>query len=360
MPNIRMPSQTVDSRTVNTVNAAVSYRFHSNQEVLDAWDISVGAGMAWAVVGGAQMQVGCGVAPNAVFTMRSKQRFTGAHRLTAMLRVNQRIVNQEVRLGLVTADGREAAEFVFNGTTTTTVGMQCKSGNVQGSLAQMTSWHDTSNAVRMYEIENMLDETWFHQRTPNDSTTRALSRLVNLKIPDPNAELFIQLTVINGATAPASNTTLTIDDFLVIALNEVQAEVTGRGEASSGKATAVHIAGSNATLVSQPANMAFNNETTTPLAANATFTGTSRDAGSTPGGQSFAVVAFADQPGNVRIEMSNDNTTWRRATADTAVTAAAPVTLVVPIVTRYYRVVFVNGATAQTAFMVNSRYRFYA
>ena len=89
------------------------------------------------------------------------------------------------------------------------------------------------------------------------------------------------------------------------------------------------------------------------LAANATFTGTSRDAGSTVGYGVFAANAYADQAGALFIEKSTDGTTWRPA-AQVAVTAAMPAELKVAITTRYNRVRFTNGAVAQTAFLLTS------
>lgn len=112
-------------------------------------------------------------------------------------------------------------------------------------------------------------------------------------------------------------------------------------------------------LVTDRSNMYFN-ESTTALAASATLTGTTRGVGIASGTlqpyAAFNATAFADVAGTLRIEMSNDNVTWRRATADSAVAANAVVTLSVPVVTAYYRVVYVNGATLQTAFMVNSSF----
>jgi hypothetical protein len=103
-------------------------------------------------------------------------------------------------------------------------------------------------------------------------------------------------------------------------------------------------------------------ETNTNLAANATFTGASRDVGSASGANSrysaFNVVSIADQVGVLRVEMSRDGTTWKRASADIATAINVPMTLSVPIVSRFYRCVYVNGATAQagTAFMINSSF----
>lgn len=104
----------------------------------------------------------------------------------------------------------------------------------------------------------------------------------------------------------------------------------------------------------------FYNDSTTAQAGGATLTGTARDVGVAAAANhrysAFNVSAFADQAGTVRIECSNDNTTWRRASADTAVGVSACVILSVPIMTRYYRAVYVNGATIQTQFMLNTSF----
>lgn len=97
-------------------------------------------------------------------------------------------------------------------------------------------------------------------------------------------------------------------------------------------------------------------DTVTNLALNATFTGTSRDNGSTPVNRVFSTVAFADQAGTLRHEMSLDGTTWRRSSPDVAVTATSPGRLETPVVVRYNRVVYVNGGVATTAIQINSAY----
>jgi hypothetical protein len=66
--------------------------------------------------------------------------------------------------------------------------------------------------------------------------------------------------------------------------------------------------------------------------------------------------AFADVAGTFRIEQSADNTTWRRATPDTHVGANGVIELSVFATARYHRVVYVNGAGAQTQFLINSAY----
>ena len=68
----------------------------------------------------------------------------------------------------------------------------------------------------------------------------------------------------------------------------------------------------------------------------------------------FNAFALADQAGTMRIECSNDNVTWRRATLDTVVAINTPVYLKVVMLTRYWRVIYTNGATIQGIFMCNT------
>lgn len=99
---------------------------------------------------------------------------------------------------------------------------------------------------------------------------------------------------------------------------------------------------------------AFYNDTVSPLAVGATFTGTSRDLGVTQQTKkSFLACAFSDQAGTLFVDMSNDAVTWRQA-KKAAVAAGDSADLFVSVVTRYYRVRFINDAVAQTAFMLNS------
>ncbi|RWP29865.1 hypothetical protein [Mesorhizobium sp.] len=149
---------------------------------------------------------------------------------------------------------------------------------------------------------------------------------------------------------------------------ELTAEITaGRGQIVAGQSIGVQtVAGSVVTatvsgtpLVASQDNV-FYNDSVVAQAGAATVTGAARDvaiaAGAVHRYSHFNAFAFADQAGTMRIEVSNDNITWRRATEDTVVGANTPVALRIPVMTRYHRVVYVNGATLQTAFMLNTAY----
>lgn len=98
-------------------------------------------------------------------------------------------------------------------------------------------------------------------------------------------------------------------------------------------------------------------ETTTNLGASATYTGPARDMGARRTYARFVATATAGVAGTLRIDMSNDATNWFEA-AEIAVAANAAQQLSIFATTRYHRVVYVNGAGAQTGtlFAINSGY----
>jgi hypothetical protein len=108
-------------------------------------------------------------------------------------------------------------------------------------------------------------------------------------------------------------------------------------------------------------------DTSTLLAANATFTGTARDATVTATATAFGnaatyamevrVSAETDQAGTLWLETSRDNATWRRVKAvpTAAVTGGAQAAEIVHRPAwRYWRAGFTNGATLQTRLTVGS------
>lgn len=108
-------------------------------------------------------------------------------------------------------------------------------------------------------------------------------------------------------------------------------------------------------------------DSATVLAANATFTGTSRDLTVTATATAMAnaatyskeirVSAESDQSGTLWVEFSRDNTNWRRSksVATAAIAGGAQFAEIVFRPSwRYMRVGFTNGATLQTRFTLNS------
>jgi hypothetical protein len=108
-------------------------------------------------------------------------------------------------------------------------------------------------------------------------------------------------------------------------------------------------------------------DSSTVLAANATFTGTSRDLAVTASATAFAnaatyakefrVSAESDQPGTLWLEVSRDNAAWRRVKSvpTAAISGGGQYAEIIHSPSwRYSRVGFTNGATLQTRFSIGS------
>jgi hypothetical protein len=220
----------------------------------------------------------------------------------------------------------------------------------------------TTASAGLYELEPFADECWFHGGTLDATTGRANSYRRHQQIPDPNGTYKIRVRWLNGATAPATTTTASLQFVAIQDYQELTAEITaGRGQSVAGQAIAAAVVSMPTVAVTSTAqNNVFYNDSVVAQAISATVTGTARDIGLAAASahrySKFNASAFADQAGTLRIECSNENTTWRRATADTAVAANTCVHLSVPIMTRFYRAVYVNGGVAQTAFMLNTSF----
>lgn len=108
-------------------------------------------------------------------------------------------------------------------------------------------------------------------------------------------------------------------------------------------------------------------DSSTVLAANATFTGTSRDSTVTATATAFAnagtyakeirLSGESDQAGTLWLEVSRDNANWRRVKSvpTAAVTGGGQYAEIVHRPSwRYWRTGFTNGATLQTRFSIGS------
>jgi hypothetical protein len=98
--------------------------------------------------------------------------------------------------------------------------------------------------------------------------------------------------------------------------------------------------------VGNPVNVSAIETTTTPLAGSATYNSASIDTISYPG---MTFHAFADVQGTVNVQESVDNATWNNAEVYVAYPGKAR-TESYTMNSRYGRIQFVNGSTAQATF----------
>lgn len=93
--------------------------------------------------------------------------------------------------------------------------------------------------------------------------------------------------------------------------------------------------------------------TTTPLAANASFTS---DPFPCKGWGKVVGTLYADQDGTLRVQFRNDGTNWD-GEETIAYTAGTRLNIEVPVHGDEARVVYDNGAVAQTTFRLYLRLR---
>ena len=323
--------------------------------------VATGSGHTIAV-SGSVLSIATGTTINTETILRSMLTYTVPFRVMYIFMLSQRIANQEFYLEITNAAGTMLARWLLDGISATVGKHNSANANTAGTAASVTIATTASYAIA--ELELFPDEVYFHSRGANSSAVRTLSAVRSRLVPDPNELYFVQIRARNLGVAPGSSTTLFVDAVTVQDIAELTAEITaGRGAMVGSQAIAVQAVGGTigtVSTVSTATTLTTGNiqsiqtqftDITTALAAGATFTGTTRDITTTPRRNRVTARAFADQAGTLFVEQSRDGTTWRNpATHSVAVAAGETRQLTVDIVTRYWRVRYLNGATLQGAF----------
>ena len=210
-------------------------------------------------------------------------------------------------------------------------------------------------------------------------TVRA-SRYENM--PDDDVVLYVWIWSYNGTSAPASTTTWSIGFVSVEKFANQPVYIQGaRANGAANPLPVAFPAAQSVTLTANtPALAASTNragfvagagiwydDSATALAISATFTGTSRDATVTATATAFAnagtyadevrVSAESDVSGTLWLEVSRDNTNWRRAksVATAAITGGGQYAEIVHRPSwRYWRVGYTNGGVVQARFSIGS------
>ena len=333
------------------------------------WDSTIGTGGALTVAGGT-LTMGSGTTINAETYILSKEIFTIPFKLSIGVTLSQRIANQEFYVEAISVDpttgvpdNKHCAALIFSSTTATN-GIYRVQNSAVTPLDSAQSTFPTTASGSFYEIEPFGDEVWFHGGTLDSTNGRANSYRRHQQIPDPNAVYKIRLRWKNLGTAPASNTNAVVQYIACQDYAELTAEITsGRGQVVAGQAIGVQVIGTpsvSGTVTSNIGSMqnAFYTDTTTNLGVSATYTGTARDGGSsTFSSQRFRVMCMHTAGvtlGHLVIEQSTDNTTFRETHRIPIPSDASYRLFEFPILLRYIRVKFINGAIAQTAFFLGT------
>lgn len=322
-------------------------------------------------VSGSALQMLTGTTINTGTIIRSTAMYTIPFRVMFIFYLSQRIANQEFYLEVTDDAGTMLAQWLLDGTTATIGKHNSANASIAGTATAVTITTTASYAIA--ELELFPDEVYYHSRGADSSAVRTLSAVRSRLIPDPNELYFVQIRARNLATAPASSTTLFIDAVTVQDIAELTAEITaGRGSVVGSQAIAVQAVGgtigtvstvstvSTVTAAQIHANGLWYQDTVTNLGAAATFTGTGRDGASTTAQpyNRFRVCVMHSAgltPGHLQIQQAFDGTpTWRETHRIPVPSDGLYHTFEFPFIGRQWRVLFINGATAQTGMFIGS------
>ena len=278
----------------------------------------------------------------------------------------------------------------YSGTTATnmSVDAQRNGWNSGDTTATINTTASPGHVVQVYNDSRNIN--WADMLVASATAPTVTTRASRVEVlPDDEVELYWFIWLFNGTTNPASTTTWTIGFCAVednanvpayiagvrplgtqAALPVVQT-VAGPTQPVSGTVTATV---ANATIAAGTARIGFVagagiwfDDTSTALGSSATFTGTSRDATVTATATAFAnaatyafevrAVAEADVSGVLWLEVSRDNTTWRRirSQATAAVTGGGHTAEIIYKPSwRYWRIGYTNDAVAQARLTIGT------
>lgn len=343
----------------------LKWRREFNDVLSTWWDNVVNVAGMGAVpdpAGGVVTMV-MGTTANAESWIVSKQMFTIPSKIAVGLQLSQKIINNEIYVELVGCDAggnidetRVAAWRIAgsDSLTTTVARSEVRNGAAARRQSANLSTVAQTGAIAIFEITAESDEVWFSTKAGDSNAARTVGTVMNIVAPDPEKYYKIRIRFKNGAVAPASSTTVTVQFALGIDITEIQAEVTGgNGNSALGQTIPVNVLTGSVSAV--PANGGIIGATSVAnLAAGATFTGTAYDNGASAlsvGSYRVAVQHLAGlTPGTLVFEESIDATTYVETSRIPIPSDGLVHTFEFPITMRAARAKFINGATAQTLF----------
>lgn len=220
-----------------------------------------------------------------------------------------------------------------------------------GTTGVVTAQWDSTPA-----FTNPLTATLFDQTGASSTTFNAgsIGRQCNI------FARYFRLRLTTATTAGTTTINVTGSEQII------QTFLATQPVSSSGNLSSVLVASNNRAANIATSGIWFD-DSSTPLASSATFTGTSRDltvtatatawANAATYGQELVVSAESEVTGTLWLEVSRDNTNWRRvkSVATSAVTGGGFYAEIVHRPSwRYARVGYTNGAGAQTRFTIGS------
>jgi hypothetical protein len=195
--------------------------------VVSNWQTVTPSGGSFAVASSV-LTLACGTTASATGSIRSLGDYL-PYSIEFYAEVSQRIANQTIYMGLENIVGAPAQQAIvqFTGTTNTQV-------NFVTSFAATTADTQTTTVT----LPNGTTTATYHQYKIDLSQNQAtlsidgyIAAINTIHLPSPYTIMYVTAGVINGGTAPASNTNLLIDYIFFENIDRIQIDQDFPGEA---------------------------------------------------------------------------------------------------------------------------------
>ena len=280
--------------TVNNTNFRKRYDFDGTALPTD-WTIAQLGTNQSVNVANSIMSIVAGTDASQKTIVRCTQPIRPRFYVRFIVSLSQRIANQNTYLEITNAAGDTYARYDLNGTSATSgQGVTANKGTANSpvsatipttaSYASLTIYADTTDVVFSSSASN---------GNAAQSGIIAFDRLVF----DPNEDYYVQVRVTNGATPPASSTTVNVDAVVIQDMTSVRVDVVrGDGVAAVNNAIPVNVQSAPTTTVQPTISTSFGFGTLHHAISAATTNATSVKT-------SVGVIGS--------IELTNNTASWR-------------------------------------------------
>jgi hypothetical protein len=215
--------------TIDNTNTLKRYDF-TGTALPTEWNIlEQGSGQTVSVANSI-LTIAAGTTAGAQTIIRCTQRIRVKAYVRFIMQLSQRIANQNIYLELTNEAGTTFARYDFNGTTATSA--QCQTGNQGTNNAATAATVPTTANYATFDIYADTNDVVFSSVAANSNALKGGVVSFDRNILDPNEDYFVQIRVLNGGTAPASNTNINVDAVVIQDLTGVKVDVI-RGDGTS-------------------------------------------------------------------------------------------------------------------------------
>jgi hypothetical protein len=261
--------------TIDTENVTFKDNFPGTTLDTTKWTVNQASGSATTyAITSSVLAINAQTTANDWIAFTSNQGFTLPFRVQVIFQISQRIANNNFYVEVVNAAGALVANlgslvvepgvtqaaYLFNGTTNTIGAVVAQNQGFKATADTNTTINATSS-YQTIDMECRTEDVDYAVRVADTSgQPTTSSQMRSRTVLDPNETYYMQIRSVNSGTAPASNTTLSVEVVLAQDATRTVMEISGgRGNNAADKAVPVVIPG--------------NVTTTTAITRSATGTG---------------------------------------------------------------------------------------